>query len=147
MKEDATIPLPNLQLISRDETQKSVKSSRDQTKQEFFLGKIINEGFNPKTYKLLAKAGYDFTSSSQLGELSPETTGEKMHGLNETQKKLKQQEYAIKPSRAGLGFVPFEPIKISAKTKKTKASTQHITVEDMEESSGSNPHPRISVFD
>ena len=60
---------------------------------------------------------------------------------------MKQQGYAIKPSRAGLGFVPFEPIKISAKTKKTKASTQHITVEDMEESSGSNSHPRISVFD
>ncbi|RVW19841.1 Transposon Ty3-I Gag-Pol polyprotein [Vitis vinifera] len=109
---------PNLQLISRDETQKSVKSSRDQTKQEFFLG-----------------------------ELSLETTGEKMHGLNETQKKLKQQGYAVKPSRAGLGFVPFEPIKILAKTKKTKANTQHITVEDMENISGSNSPPRISVFD
>ena len=55
---------PNLQLISRDETQKSVKSSRDQTKQEFFLGKIIDEGFNPKAYKLLAKVRYDFTLSS-----------------------------------------------------------------------------------
>ena len=146
MKEDATIPLPNLQLISRDETQKSVKSLRDQTKQEFFLGKIIDEGFNPKAYKLLAKTGHDFTSSSQLGELSPETTGEK-HCLNETQKKLKQQGYAIKPSRASLGFVPFEPIKISAKTKKTNVSTQHITIEDMKESSGSNSPPQISIFD
>ena len=91
MKEDTTIPLPNLQLISRDETQKSIKSSKDQTKQELFLGKIIYEGFNPKAYKLLAKARYHFTSSSRLGELSPETTSEKMHGLNETQKKLKQQ--------------------------------------------------------
>ena len=70
-----------------------------------------------------------------------------MHGLNETQKKLKQQGYAVKPSRAGLGFVPFEPIKILAKTKKTKANTQHITVEDMENISGSNSPPRISVFD
>ena len=90
LKEDVTIHFPNLQLISRDETQKSIKSSRDQTKQEFFLGKRIDEEFNSKAYKLLAKIGYDFTSSSQLGELSPETTGEKMHGLNETQKKLKQ---------------------------------------------------------
>ena len=32
LKEDATNPLPNLQLIFRDETQKFVKSSRDQTK-------------------------------------------------------------------------------------------------------------------
>ncbi|KAL6313425.1 hypothetical protein AAG906_003697 [Vitis piasezkii] len=50
-----------------------------------------------------------------------------MHGLKETQKKLKQQGYAVKPSSAGLGFVPFKPIKILVKTKKTKASTQHIT--------------------
>ena len=141
MKEDATIPHPNLQLISRDETQKSDKTSRDQTKQEFFPGKRIDEEFNPKTYKLLAKARYDFTSSSRLGELSSETTGEKMHCLNETQKKLKQQGYAVKPSSASLRFVPFEPIKILVKTKKTKASTQHITVEDMEESSGSNSPP------
>ena len=90
MKEDATILLPNLQLIFRDETHKSVKSLRDQTKQEFFPSKRIDEGFNPKAYKLLAKVGYDFTSSSRLGELSLETIGKKMHGLNETQKKLKQ---------------------------------------------------------
>ena len=70
-----------------------------------------------------------------------------MHGLNETQKKLKQQGYAVQPSRAGLGFVPFEPIKISAKTKKTKVSTQHITIEEMEESNGSNSPPQISIFD
>ena len=147
MKEDTTIPLPNLQLISRDETQKSDKTLRDQTKQEFFPGKRIDEEFNPKTYKLLAKARYYFTSSSRLGELSLETTGEKMHDFNKTQKKLKQQGYAVKPSSAGLGFVPFEPIKILVKTKKTKASTQHITVEDMEESSGSNSPSRISIFD
>ena len=33
LKEDVIVPLPNLQLISRDETQKFIKSSRDQTKQ------------------------------------------------------------------------------------------------------------------
>ena len=90
MKEDVTIHFPNLQLISRDETQKSIKSSRDQTKQEFFPGKRTDEGFNPKAYKLSAKAMYDFTSSSQLKELSLVTIGEKIHGLNKTQKKLKQ---------------------------------------------------------
>ena len=69
-----------------------------------------------------------------------------MYDLNGTRKKLKQQGYTVKPSRVGLGFVLFEPIKISVKTKKTKASTQHSTVEDIEESSGSNS-PQISVFD
>ena len=51
LKEYVIIALLNLQLISRDETQKFVKSSRDQTKQDFFPGKIIDEGFNPKAYK------------------------------------------------------------------------------------------------
>ena len=82
LKEDAIILLPNLQLISKDKTQKSVKSSRSQTKKEFFPSKRIDEGFNPKSYKLLSKTGYDFTLLSRLGELSLETTCEKMYGLN-----------------------------------------------------------------
>ena len=67
--------------------------------------------------------GYDFTLSSQLGEHNPKTIGEKMHALNGTQKKLKQQGYAVKPSRTGLRFLPSESIKILAKTKNIKAST------------------------
>ena len=117
------IPLPNLQLISKNEMQKLVKPSKNETKKGFFLNKRIDKGFDPKAYKLLAKMGYDFTSSSQLGELSLETTCEKIHALNETQKKLKQQRYTIKPSKVGIGFVSSNPIKILAKTKKTKANT------------------------
>ena len=56
-----------------------------------------------------------------------------MHDLNETQNKLKKTGVCSQTFQAGLGFVPSRPIKISAKTKKTKASTQHITVDDMEE--------------
>ena len=48
-----------------------------------------NGKFDPKAYKLLAKTGYDFTLSSQLGELSFKTTGEKMYNLNKTQKTVK----------------------------------------------------------
>ena len=90
LKEEKIIPLPNLQLISKDETQKSVKPLGDQVEQEFFPDKRTNEGFDPKAYKLLAKIGYDFTLLSQLGEFSPKTMSKGMHGLNETQKKLKQ---------------------------------------------------------
>ena len=49
-----TIPLPNLQIISRDETQKSIKPSGGQTEQEIFPNIRTNEGFDPKAYKLLA---------------------------------------------------------------------------------------------
>ena len=67
--------------------------------------------------------------------------------LTKLKKKLKQQGYAVKPSKASLGFVSFKPINISIKSRKTKANTQHITVEDIEENSGLNSPPRISVFD
>ena len=87
------------------------------------------------------------SSLPQLRELSPKALGKKMHGLNKTQKKLKWQGYIAKLSKVGVGFVPTEPIKILVKTKKTKASTQHITFEDVEESIGSNFTPRTLVFD
>ena len=61
MKEEMIIHLPNLQLISKDKTQKSVKTLGDQVEQEFFPNKRTNEGFDPKAYKLLAKIGYDFS--------------------------------------------------------------------------------------
>ncbi|XP_028068873.1 uncharacterized protein LOC114271452 [Camellia sinensis] len=48
------------------------------------------EGFDPQAYKLLAKSGYDFADPSSLGELSLELIGEKVHGLNETQRKLRK---------------------------------------------------------
>ena len=48
LKEETIISYPNLQLISRDETQKSIKPSGNETEQEFFLDKRTNEGFNLK---------------------------------------------------------------------------------------------------
>ena len=66
--------------------------------------------------------------------------------LTKLKKQLKQQGYAVKPFWAGLGFVPFELIKILVKTKKTRVSTQHIIMEDIKESSRSNFPPRISMF-
>ena len=61
------IHFPNLKFMFRNGMQKFVNSSKNQIEQKFFPNKIIDERFNPKAYKLLAKVGYDFTSSSQLG--------------------------------------------------------------------------------
>ena len=51
----------------RNGMRKFINSTKNQIEQKFFPNKIIDERFNPKAYKLLAKVGYDFTSSSQLG--------------------------------------------------------------------------------
>ena len=40
----------------------------------------------------------------QLGEIYLEVTGEKIHGLNETQQRLRQKGYDVPISKAGLGF-------------------------------------------
>ena len=75
-------------------------------------GSTIEGWFEPKSYKLLANSGYDFKNPSQLGELYPEVTGEKIHGLNETQQRLRQKGYDVPISKAGLGFTAQEPIRV-----------------------------------
>ena len=67
-------------------------------------GSMIGGWFEPKSYKLLANSGYDFKNPSQLGELYPEVTGEKIHGLNGTQQRLRQKGYDVPILNAGLGF-------------------------------------------
>ncbi|KAK4394461.1 hypothetical protein Sango_1600400 [Sesamum angolense] len=46
---------------------------------------IDKKGFDPKTFKLLIKAGYNLREKLSLGKLPPKATGKKFHGLNATQ--------------------------------------------------------------
>ena len=71
---------------------------------------------------------------------------EKSHGLNSTQSKLKQQGYAIEIPRTGLGYSSQEPVRISAKGKGKKVTSQHITFE-VEEEGKPKLVSRSSVFD
>ncbi|CAL2256853.1 unnamed protein product [Prunus armeniaca] len=95
----------------------------------------------------MSKASYDFSLSSSMGELNPDVTGGRKHGLSETQKKLKEQGYTIDSARAGLGFTPVAPVKISARRKEKKAEAQHISVEAVEEEEEPKVIKRASVFD
>ncbi|PIN05644.1 hypothetical protein CDL12_21814 [Handroanthus impetiginosus] len=45
--------------------------------------------FDPKSYKLLEKSGFDFASPPSLGKLQPELTGKKIHGLTGKQQELR----------------------------------------------------------
>ncbi|KAM1284925.1 hypothetical protein ACFX2J_027559 [Malus domestica] len=94
----------------------------------FLPTKRTEEGFDLNVYKFMSKAGYDFTSSSNLGK-----------------KKLKKHGYGVDNDKAGLGFTPNAPVKISSKAK--NASTQHISVSIEQDQEGPKSAFRTSVFD
>ena len=100
----------------------------------FLPTKRTAEGFDPNAYKLMAKAGYNFSSSSNPGKKISSTVNDKERDLTKTQKKLKEHGYGVDNNKVGLGFTPNAPVKISSKAK--NASTQHISVsveQDQEE--------------
>ncbi|TYK28162.1 uncharacterized protein E5676_scaffold289G00760 [Cucumis melo var. makuwa] len=102
------------------------------------------DGFDPKAYKLMAKAGYDFTTHTDFKSL-------KIHEqpkLSSTQKKLLREGHVIPMSRKGLGYKSPEPIRITRKGKEKVVDSNHITVKEvdsMEEKEGDNQ--RTSTFD
>ncbi|KAH7847700.1 hypothetical protein Vadar_029231 [Vaccinium darrowii] len=148
LKGDLTMPLPAMgQPSSSKPPLKGFVKSTQGSLQHGFLPKKRTDGFDPKAYKLLANSGYDFNNPAPLGELSPEITGEKIHGLSKAQKELRRQGHKVSPSKTGLGFTPPQPVYISAKGKSKKANVQHITIEEVEEDDNQQSSPRVSVFD
>ncbi|KAI5338030.1 hypothetical protein L3X38_017301 [Prunus dulcis] len=149
LKESATMPL--LKLSNSDVSKSSVpgfvRPLQDATRREYLPVERTKKGFDHNAYKLMSKAGYDFSLSSSLEELNPDITRERTHGLSETQKKLKEQGYTIDSARAGLGFTPVAPFKISARRKEKKAEGQHISVKVVEEEEEPKVIKRASVFD
>ncbi|KAM1845265.1 hypothetical protein ACFX13_019587 [Malus domestica] len=95
----------------------------------FLPTKRTKEGFDLNAYKLKLKAGYDFASSSNLGEKVSNTVNDKEHNLTKTQKKLKEHGYGVDNNKVGLGFTPNAPVKISSIAK--NASTKHISSSDV----------------
>ncbi|KAG5561084.1 hypothetical protein RHGRI_004186 [Rhododendron griersonianum] len=148
LKEDLTTPLPTLgQPSSTKPPLKGFVKSTQNPFQHSPLPEKRTDGFDPKAYKLLANTGYDFNNPTPLGELSPELTGEKVHGLSKAQEELRLQGYRVSPPKTGLGFTPPKPIRISAKGKGKKADVQHITAEEVKEDDNEQVAPRVSVFD
>ncbi|KAM1006757.1 hypothetical protein COP2_003555 [Malus domestica] len=69
----------------------------------------------------MLKAGYDFAFSSNLGKKNANTVNDKERDLIETQKKLKEHGCRVDNNKAGLGFTPSTPVKISSKAKNVSA--------------------------
>ncbi|KAM0980052.1 hypothetical protein ACFX14_015828 [Malus domestica] len=111
----------------------------------FLPTKRTEEGFDPNAYKLMSKAGYNFTSSANLGKNDLNTVKDNERDLTKTQKKLEKHGYGVSNNKAGLGFTPNAPVKISSKVK--NASAQHISVSIIQDKDEPQPAPRTSVFD
>ncbi|KAM2162965.1 hypothetical protein ACFX1Q_040699 [Malus domestica] len=69
----------------------------------------------------MSKAGYDFASLSNLRREVLNTFNDKECDLIETQKELKEHGYEVDNNKAGLGFTPNNPVKISRKVKNASA--------------------------
>ena len=106
LKSDFTLPLPKLDQVASIKPSLKVftRAMHNLVKEDSLLVRRIEEGFDPKAYKLLEKSGYDFKNPPQLGQLYSDYVEEKSHGLNSTQSKLKQQGYVIEIPRTGLGY-------------------------------------------
>ncbi|KAI5344077.1 hypothetical protein L3X38_011954 [Prunus dulcis] len=122
LKDSTTMPLPKLSNsdVSKSSVPGFIRPLQDATRREYLPIKRTKEGFDPNAYKLMSKAGYDFGLSSSLGELNPDVTGERTHGLSKTQKKLKEQGYTIDSARTGLGFTPVHLLRFLLEEKKRR---------------------------
>ncbi|TYK25790.1 ty3-gypsy retrotransposon protein [Cucumis melo var. makuwa] len=134
LKESLTTPLTKItkQELKIDLTEASLSQRR------------TKDGFDPKAYKLMTKAGYDFITHTEFKSL-------KIHEqpkLSSTKKKLLREGHVIPMSRKGLGYKSPEPIRITRKGKEKVVDNNHITVEEvdsMKEKEGDSQ--RISAFD
>ncbi|KAK2978404.1 hypothetical protein RJ640_027467 [Escallonia rubra] len=147
LKEELTIPLTTIGTVKLP-LKGFVEPSRGMAKHPHPPSVKTYEGFDAKAQKLFKNSGYDFENPAPLGELSPELTGEKVHGLNETQKKLRQQGHRVNPPRMGVGYKPDRPIRVPLKSKQNRVSIKYITAEEVDESGDEQAAlPRTSVFD
>ncbi|KAL4615632.1 hypothetical protein ACB092_07G140800 [Castanea dentata] len=83
-----------------------VRSSQSLTEHGILPSKRTKEWFNPKAYRLLAKAGYAFSKQGGLGKLILEAIGEKMHGLSKTQGKMRLEGHEIPIPKTEIGYTP-----------------------------------------
>ncbi|KAL0310420.1 UNVERIFIED_CONTAM: Retrovirus-related Pol polyprotein from transposon [Sesamum calycinum] len=88
---------------------------------------IDEKGFDPKSFKLLIKAGYDPKEKLSLGRRPPEATGKKLHVLNATQIMLKEKGHAIQDSRVAQVVIFTQVQSDDEDDKESVASSNYIS--------------------
>ncbi|KAL0437808.1 UNVERIFIED_CONTAM: hypothetical protein Sradi_0488700 [Sesamum radiatum] len=104
---------------------------------------IDEEGFYPKAFNLLVKAGYNPKEKLSLRKLPPKATGKRLHGLNATQIMLKEKGHAIQDSRVSLGFTPPKPVRIAIRRVSSNYVVEGFSSTEDDEG---KENPRESVF-
>ncbi|KAM0996656.1 hypothetical protein ACFX2C_006629 [Malus domestica] len=146
LKTNVVLPLTQLSDVKVARLPQSfVKALPKGVEPSFLPTKRTEEGFDPNAYKLMSKAGYDFASSLNPGKKVSNTVNNKERDLTETKKKLKKHGYGVNNNKAGLGFTPNAPVKISSKVK--NASTQHISVSIEQDQEEPKSASRMLIFD
>ncbi|KAM2589171.1 hypothetical protein TB1_046128 [Malus domestica] len=124
LKTNAVLPLTQLSDIKvARPSQGFIKGLPKGVEPSFLPTKRTEKGFDPKAYKLMSKAGYNFTSSANLGKKDLNTIKDNERDLTKTQKKLEEHGYGVNNNKAGLGFTPNAPVKISSKEKMLALNT------------------------
>ena len=122
LKTNAVLPLTQLSNAKVARLpQGFVKALPKGVEPSFLPTKRTEEGFDPNAYKLMSKAGYNFTSSVNLGKKDLNTIKDNERDLTKTQKKLEEHGYGVNNNKVGLGFTPNAPVKISSKAKNASA--------------------------
>ena len=69
LKSDFTLPLPKLDHVASTKSPLKgfTRAMHNLVEEDSLLVRRIEEGFDPKAYKLLEKSGYDFKNPPQLG--------------------------------------------------------------------------------
>ncbi|KAH0726424.1 hypothetical protein KY290_002236 [Solanum tuberosum] len=93
------------------------------------------------------QVGYDFSNPAKLGELRDKVTGEKIHGLTNSQMKLRKKGYHVATPKFGLGFSLPEPLRISSKKGKEITSSHYTSIEKTKDSKEGKTPRQTSVFE
>ncbi|XP_027109234.1 uncharacterized protein [Coffea arabica] len=147
------VPLTKIESVKSEKTslQGFVRPKEESAVEHYSLPtNRTQEGFDPNTYRLLAKAGYNPNEKHALGKLPPEVTGEKTHGLTPTQKMLKEKGYNVESSLMDLGYQPPFPVRIMIKRASCNYVNEEMKVTSRKRSVFDrlgNKSKRTSVFD
>ena len=117
-----------------------IMSSKGSLQEEVDLPKVRTEdGFDPNSYKLMKKSGYDFNKPVPLGCVID---------INETQKRIQEQGGDVVAPKVGLGYAPPHPIQISGWRKDKQSLVQYIVAEETTENNEEDVKnkPKSSVF-
>ena len=117
-----------------------ILSSKGSLEEEVDLPKVRTEdGFDPNSYKLMKKSGYDFNKPVPLGCVID---------INETQKRIQEQGDAVAVPKVGIGYAPPQPVQILGRRKDKQSLVQYIVVEETTKSDEEDVKnkPMSSVF-